>query len=133
MRWVQANLGLERIRANDWLFMAYHAFDYYMNEADFPSVETYQAAVLENIYACALAHEKKGEMNKLFPIFQFASGPDSLVAQEAPAGLVDRILDHLQESQRDDGGWDDEHGLTYWQPYFSTVILLALKRFGRLK
>jgi len=133
MRWVRANLGLEQIRANDWLFMAYHVFDYYMNEADFPSVETYQAAVLENIYACALAHEKKGEMNKLFPIFQFASGPDSLVAQEAPAGLVDRILDHLQESQRDDGGWDDEHGLTYWQPYFSTVILLALKRFGRLK
>jgi hypothetical protein len=87
---------------------------------------------LDNIYACALGHEKQGEMNKLFPFFQFAAGPESPVARDAPHGLVDRLLDHLGSSQREDGGWDDEHGLVYWQPYFSTVILLALKRFGRV-
>jgi hypothetical protein len=73
-----------------------------------------------------------GEMNKLFPFFQFANGPDSIVARNAPTGLVDHILDYLEGSQRDDGGWDDEHGLLYWQPYFSTIILLALKRFRRI-
>jgi hypothetical protein len=132
-QWVTENVGLEQIRANDWLFMAYHAFDYYMNVDDFPKVETYREAVLENLYACALAHEEAGDLHKLFPLFQFAQGPESVVAQHAPAGLIDRILNHLQSTQRDDGGWDDEHGLAYWQPYFSTVVLLALQRFGRLE
>ena len=130
--WVQANHSLEDIRENKWLFMAYHLFDYFFNEDDFPEMETYREATLENIYYTALEHEKKGETHKLFPFFQFASGPDSIVAQNAPAGLVNRILDHLESAQREDGGWDDEHGLVYWQPYFSTVILLALKRFGRI-
>ncbi len=131
-QWVLKNLGLDHIRANEWLFMAYHPFDYYMHVDDFPDVDAYRAATLENIYACALAHERKDELHKLFAIFQFAPGPDSPVAQHAPTGLIDRVLDHLQATQREDGGWDDEHGLAYWQPYFSTVVLLALQRFGRL-
>lgn len=130
--WVQKNLTLEDIRSNSWLFMSYHAHDYFMIEDDFPDIEEYRTATLENIYRTALAHEKIGEMDKLFPFFQFAAGPDSIVAKEAPEGLVDRLLDHLVSSHREDGGWDDEHGLAYWQPYFSTVILLALKRFGRI-
>lgn len=130
--WVTKNVSLETVRENNWLFMAYHPYDYFMNEDQFPDVEQYREATLENIFRTALDHEKKGEVHKLFPFFQFAEGPDSLVAREAPTGLVDRILDYLQESQREDGGWDDEHGLAYWQPYFSTVILLALKRFGRI-
>lgn len=130
--WVLKNLTLEDIRSNGWLFMAYHAFDYFMNEDDFPGVDEFRIATLENIYQTTLVHEEKGEMKKLFPFFQFATGPDSIVAKEAPDGLVDRLLDHLESTQREDGGWDDEHGLLYWQPYFSTIILLALKRFGRL-
>ncbi len=130
--WVLSNVSLETIRENNWLFMAYHYFDYFFNEDEFPEVDKYREATLENIFRTALDHEKKGEVHKLFPFFQFAGGPDSLAAREAPPGLVDRILDNLLESQRDDGGWDDEHGLAYWQPYFSTVILLALKRFGRI-
>ena len=112
--------------------MAYHAHDYFLNEDDFPQIGKYREATLENIYQTTLAHEKRGEMKKLFPFFQFATSPDSEVAQNAPDGLIDRILDHLENSQREDGGWDDEHGLPYWQPYFSTIILLALKRFGRI-
>ena len=130
--WVQGNLSLEDIRKNNWLFMAYHSFDYFFNEDDFPEVEIYREATLENIYHTAREHEKKGETHKLFPFFQFAAGPDSIVARNAPSGLVERFLDILQEAQREDGGWDDEHGLVYWQPYFSTIILLALKRFGRV-
>ena len=130
--WVQKNLTLEDIRSNSWLFMSYHAHDYFMNEDDFPDIEEYRAATLDNIFQTTLSHEKMGEMSKIFPFFQFAPGPDSIVAQEAPDGLVDRLLDHLESSQREDGGWDDEHGLPYWQPYFSTVVLLALKRFGRI-
>lgn len=131
--WVGENLSLEGVLGNKWLFMAYHAYDYFMNEGDFPEISKIRQAVLENIYQAALGHEERGELNKLFPFFQFATGPDSIVAQNAPPGLVDRILDHLEYSQREDGGWEDEHGLAYWQPYFSTLILLALKRFGRLK
>lgn len=131
--WVSNNHTLEKIRENNWLFMAYHAHDYFLNEGDFPDLDKYQSATLENIYTCALAHEERGEMNKLFPFFQFATGPETRVAKEAPSGLIDRFLDHLESTQRDDGGWDDEHGLPYWQPYFSTIILLALKRFDRLE
>jgi hypothetical protein len=112
--------------------MAYHPFDYFFNEDEFPEVEKYQEATLDNIYQTALAHENKGETHKLFPFFQFATSPDSVVARNAPEGLIGRILDVLEESQREDGGWEDEHGLAYWQPYFSTIILLALKRFGRI-
>lgn len=130
--WVMENLTLDKISSNNWLFMAYHAFDYYFNVKDFPDLEKYQAATLENIYTCTLGHEEQGEMNKLFPFFQFAGDLESPVVKEAPEGMVDQILDHLESSQREDGGWDDEHGLAYWQPYISTVILLALKRFGRL-
>lgn len=130
--WVLANLTLDSILANEWLYMAYHAFDYFMNEDDFPNIEAYRSATLENIYQTALAHEKRGEFHKLFPFFQFADGPESKVAKNAPAGLVDRLLHILESAQREDGGWEDEHGLDYWQPYFSTVILLALKRFGRI-
>ncbi len=130
--WVMENLTLEKISSNNWLFMAYHAYDYYFNVKDFPDLEKYQAATLENIYTCTLGHEEQGEMNMLFPFFQFAGDPDSPVIKEAPQGMVDQILDNMESSQREDGGWDDEHGLAYWQPYFSTVILLALKRFGRI-
>lgn len=130
--WVQKNLGLNDIRENNWLFMAYHAHDYFFNEETFPEIDLYQEATLENIYQTALMHEEQGETHKLFPFFQFAAGRESVVAQNAPDGLLDRILDHLENSQREDGGWDDEHNLDYWQPYFSTVILLALKRFGRV-
>jgi hypothetical protein len=130
--WVLENLTLEKIRSNNWLFMTYHAYDYFFNVDDFPQLEKYQTATMDNIYTCALGHEEQGEMNKLFPFFKYAADLESPVAKDAPAGLVDRILDHLGSSQREDGGWDDEHGLVYWQPYFSTIILLALKRFGRL-
>ena len=123
---------LDAISKTDWLFMAYYSFDYFMNIEDFDDVEKYREATALNINACALAHEKEGEFNKLFPLFQFVDGPNSRIIKHLDAGLVDRVLDYLENSQREDGGWEDEHGLKHWQPYLSTVILLALKRFGRV-
>ena len=30
-KWVEENLTVEKIKSNEWLFMAYHAHDYFMN------------------------------------------------------------------------------------------------------
>jgi hypothetical protein len=127
-RWVQANLTLEKVQANDWLFMAYHAHDYFMNVSDFPNLETYRKATLENIAALA----ERAPEKQYFVLFQFAPKPDSPVAQAVSQSVIERNLDYLASSQRDDGGWDDEHGLKYWQSYMSMVALLALKNYGRL-
>ena len=131
-KWVEVNLTLEKIRGNQWLFMAYHGYDYFMNIQEYTDLETFRGAVIKNILYCVQAHIDAGEISKTNAIFSFAPTPDSAVAKAAPPGLMDGILDRLTESQREDGGWDDEHGLAYWQPYFSTQVLLALKNFIRL-
>ena len=113
--------------------MAYHAFDYYMNVDDFPDVDALpRGHTGEYLRLRAGRTSRRVSCTSSSPSSSSRTGPDSVVAQHAPAGLIDRVLDHLQATQRDDGGWDDEHGLAYWQPYFSTVVLLALQRFGRL-
>ena len=130
--WVLQNLTPEKIRKNEWLFMAYHAHDYFMNVGDFANLEEHRQAAVDNIVQCALHHEQQREMNKLTALFMFAPIPATAVAKALPTGLIDRILDDVTSSQREDGGWDDEHGLAYWQPYFSTLALLALKNYNRL-
>ena len=127
-RWVQANLSLERVRDNDWLFMAYHAYDYFMNVRDFPDLEEYQFATVQNIVDCAMHAPEK----QYYSLFAFAPTPESPVARALPDGLLDRFLDYLRESQRDDGGWSDEHGLPQWMPIVTIGVLHTLKRYGRL-
>ncbi|GIK66964.1 MAG: hypothetical protein BroJett018_47580 [Chloroflexota bacterium] len=127
-QWVLENLTLEKIRANEWLFMAYHAHDYFMNVTDFPNLTELRQATIENIITCAEAAPEK----QYFVLFQFAPTPDAPIASHLPEALVKRNLDYLMEAQRDDGGWDDEHGLRHWQPYMSMVALCALKNWGRL-
>lgn len=127
-RWVQANLTLEKIRANDWLFMCYHAHDYFMNVYDFPDIAAHREATLQNIINLAARAPEK----QYYVLFSFAPTPDSPVAKAMPPDIIKRNLDYLAGSQRDDGGWDDENGLPQWQPYATIVTLLALQRFGRL-
>jgi hypothetical protein len=127
-RWVQANQSLEKIRSNAWLFMAYHAYDYFMNVTDFPDAAAYRQATLENIVDCA----SKAPEKQYYSLFAFAPTPDSPVAQALPDGLLARALDYLQATQRDDGGWDDEHGMAHWQPSVTLGVLTTLKRYGRL-
>ena len=103
-----------------------------MNVQDFPDVEQYRQATIDAIVRCAERNRKNGKKNQYFVLFQFATSPDTEVAQAMPHSLLEYHLDHLTSSQREDGGWDDENGLKHWQPYFSTVVLLALKNFNRL-
>ena len=131
-QWVEKNLTLEKIDANDWLFMAYHAHDYFMNVVEYPNLDEHRQAVINNIVKCAKQQAAKGETKKYYTLFMFATSPEGEVAQAMPGGLVAEYLEHLETSQRDDGGWDDEHGLAHWQPYSSIITLLALKNFNRL-
>ena len=91
--WVEKNLTLESIRATDWLFMNYHAHDYFFQVDDFPAVEELREATIANILRCAEA---------------------------APVG------------QQEDGGWQDEHGLTQRWPWTTICSLLTLRAYGRL-
>ena len=131
-QWVSQNLTLDQIRGNKWLFMAYHAYDYFMNVRTFPNLEEHRQAVLKNIRACAEEQARKNESKKYYTLFSFAPSPASEVAQAIPMNLIEQYLDHIEASQREDGGWDDEHDLPYWQPYASIMSLLALKNFNRL-
>jgi hypothetical protein len=126
--YAEKHLTLDRIAANDWQFMAYHAHDYYMHTPDFPDVEKYRVAVIENIRACA----QNAPEAQYFQFFSFAPTPDAPVAQAMP-DIVSRNLDYLAEAQRDDGHWDDEHGLTHWWPYTTILALRALTRHGRVR
>ncbi len=126
--WAQANHSLEAIRANDWLFMTYHAFDYFMHIDDFPRLAEFRQATLDHTLALAeaLAPERH------YTLFFFAPRPESEVARALPPPTLGRCLDHLATSQREDGGWADEHDLPWWQPVTTVNVLVALRRFGRL-
>jgi hypothetical protein len=123
--WVKANHTLESIRANEWLFMAYHAFDYFMNVDGFPEE---RAATIENIVTCA----EKAPEKQSYVLFRFAPKPDSVIAQAVSDAVIQRNLDSLQSSQRDDGGWSDEHDMLVWQPMVTIQVLYTLKQYGRL-
>lgn len=127
-KWAQTNLTTEKILANDWLFMAYHAHDYYFGIKDFPELDVYRHATLDNIVALAAKAPEKQYPS----VFQFASSPDTPVARALPANVLKRCLDYLQDTQQEDGRWLDEHNLAHWQPYVTILVLSALKRYGRL-
>lgn len=126
-QWVLANVTPETIRANEWLFMTYHAQDYFMNVSDFPNVAAYRMATLDNIMACA----EKAPDKQYNEFFRFAPFPDSPVAKAAPH-LVSKCLDALENTQQEAGCWYDEHGLPQWYPMVTMRVLLTLRRYGRL-
>ena len=127
-RWVMANLSLESIRANEWLFMAYHAHDFFFAIDDFPQLEAHRRATIDNIAACAATMPEE----QCDSIFAFAPRPDSMIAKALPPGLLAGCLDHVATSQREDGGWRDQHDLPQWYPMTTINALLALRRYGRL-
>lgn len=127
-QWASDHLNVAQIEENEWLFMAYHAFDYYVNTPATPEHAQHRDAAIANIVACA----SKAEPKQYSSYFSFAAAPDSPVAQATPPELVNKFLDHLASSQREDGGWDDEHGLKHWQAYMTTVVLNTLRNYGRL-
>lgn len=127
-KWVQANVTLESIHENEWLFMAYHQLDYFFHVQDFPDGDIYRVATIGNIIACAEAMPEK----QYYVLLQFAPRPDSVLSIELPDRLIERSLDYVMATQQDDGHWNDEHGLAQWFPYTTITVLNALKHYGRL-
>lgn len=126
-RWALANHTPASIRENEWLFMAYHAFDFFFAVDDLPKLADYQGATVDNIVACAIAAPE----NQYDSLFAFAPAPDSMIARALPDGLLDRCLDSLVNAQQDEGHWLDQHNLPQWYPMTTINVLLALKRYGR--
>ncbi|MBI3960101.1 MAG: hypothetical protein HY328_14910 [Chloroflexi bacterium] len=127
-RWVEKNLTLETIRATDWLFMNYHAYDYFMQVDDFPDVERLREATIANILRCAEA----APPGQHTVFFDFAPTPHSPVALAADDGLIERCLATVANGQQEDGGWRDEHNLPQWRPWTTICSLLTLRAYGRI-
>lgn len=127
--WAQRHLTPDAIRKVDWLFMNYHAHDYFFNIESYPDLEAHRQATVETIIATA----REAPEAQYPVIFNFCSQPDAPVTQALPADLVNQALDYLVENQQADGGWHDEHGLAQWWPYTTITSLVVLHRFGRLK
>ena len=126
-KWALANHTPESIRENQWLFMAYHVFDFFFAVDNLPGLAGFQQATVENIVACAIAAPK----NQYDSLFAFAPTPDSMIAGALPDGLLDRCLDSLSDAQQDEGHWLDQHNLPQWYTMTTINVLLALKRYGR--
>ena len=127
-RWVSKNLNIDKVLSNNWLFMAYHAFDYYTNIGENEVTIGAESAVAKNIIQCV----ENAKESQYHTLFHFIKSPDDKLAKVIPNSYIDKFLDHLQAAQREDGGWNDEHGLEYWQPYITIEILCALRNFGRI-
>ena len=125
--WALQNLNEDKIRANDWLFMAYHASDFYFAVDEFPDLPRLRNAAIDNIVACAEAMPAAQHHS----LFAFAPTPDSRVAKALPPGLLNRCLDSLAQGQQPDGHWLDQHNLPQWYPATTINALLALRRYGR--
>ena len=125
--WAAANHSLDSIRENQWLFMAYHAFDFFFAIDAFPELDSYRQATVDNIVALAKALPDE----QVHSLFAFAPTPDSLVAQAMPPSLISRCLDLLETSQQPDGHWLDQHNLPQWYTMTTINNLLALRRYGR--
>ncbi len=89
--WVQQNRTVAHILANEWLFMAYHAYDYFIYVNDFPDLDAHRQATIDNIVACATALPEE----QIYSLFVFAPTPESPLAQALPEGFVGRCLDYL--------------------------------------
>lgn len=126
-RWAIARHSLESVRANEWLFMVYHAVDYFFAVDDFPRLDDFRRATIENVITCA----EKAPENQYDSLFAFAPEPNSTIAKALPAGLISRFLDHLESAQREDGSWVDQHNLPQWYAMTTINVLLALRRYGR--
>lgn len=127
-QWAQINLTPEKILANEWLFAAFHAYDYCFGVSDFPDSERCRAATIQNIADCAAKMPDKQH----YELLQLAPSPDTLLARALPPALIERSLNYVADTQRDDGGWNDEHNLPRWHPWVTITNLLALRNYGRI-
>ncbi len=126
--WVQGRVTPQAIQATEWLFMAYHPYDYFFADDDFPAVQEYQEATVQTILRLA----ERAPDDQIYTFFSFAPAPHSPVALAADQSLIDHCLHSLETTQQPDGGWTDQHGLAQWRPWVTICNLLALRAYGRL-
>ncbi len=129
-QWVVRHVTPDSIRANEWLFMAYHAYDYFMHVDAVPggtALSDYRAAAVENIVTLA----QQAPPEQFYSLLRFIPAPESPVAKALPPAFLAHVLDTLQAGQQQDGGWHDQHGLPQWYPYVTMQVLRGLRRFGR--
>ncbi len=126
-RWVESNAPPASIGTQAWLFMLYHAYDYFWHVGDVPGAEEARRFLVDKAVELAKAAPEK----QWYVLFQLAPAPDRGLTWHIPIELLTRNLDYLERSQREDGGWDDEHGISRWQPYVTMLVLSVLRNFGR--
>jgi hypothetical protein len=125
--WVQNNRTVEHIQQEEWLFMLYHAYDYFFSDHDFPDGEAHCEATIQRIIELIQAAPKE----QYSSIIMFAPNPQSEIAKRIP-DIVQEALNIIESQQQDDGCWHDEHNLPQWFPMTSINNLLVLRRYGRL-
>ncbi len=124
--WADTHLTETHIAQNDWLFMAYHGFDYYFGiVTDHPERDQ---AVAANIRQCAASAKPE----QYYQIFRYVPNPDWNDSIHIPDGVMNRMLDHLETAQQPDGSWHDEHVLPQWYPYTTILVLYGLLKHGRV-
>lgn len=126
--WVQANLTLEAIRREEWIFMLYHAHDYFLHVEDFPEIATFREATIRRIVELADSAPEA----RVYHIAHYAPSPTTPIARFLPPSTLERTLAVLATRQCEDGGWDDEHGLPHWRPYVTLLVLNMLRNFGQI-
>lgn len=124
--WVQKNRTIEHIQSEEWLFMLYHAYDYFMNDLDFPHGTAHREATIARIIELI----KSAPEEQYGSIFMFAPQPDSEIAKRIPE-IIQQALDVIESQQEEDGSWHDQHNLAQWFPMTTINNLLTLKRYGR--
>lgn len=124
-RWVENNLTVETIEAIDWLFMNYHAYDYFVQVEDGSPDEPEIAVTIANILRCA----ETAPAGQHFVFFDFAPTPHSPVALAADGALIERCLATVANGQQEDGGWWDEHHLPQWRSWTTICNLLTLRAY----
>jgi hypothetical protein len=125
--WVRENLTPDKIRSNEWLFMAYHAIDFFFVVSEDPEFEPHREATIENVLLLA-ENAPKRQYYSLLPFIV----PNSPIAEALPKQLIDKYLTYLEQAQQDDGSWLDQHDLPHWYPAITINVLLGLKRYNRV-
>jgi hypothetical protein len=134
--WPPAGLSLEDLRSLDaesWRYRLYHYAEYFLHVPDAhlpaappsPAPSEWRAAVVA----------KTVELARLQPDAECAVGWGSaphLGAGAMPGELVARRVAALAAGQRDDGGWEDAHGLAQWRPLSTIRALKVLRDHGGL-
>lgn len=125
--WAKTNLTPEKIRANEWLFMAYHTIDFCFVVSDDSDFDEHRQATIDNLIQCA----EKAPENQYYSLLPFVV-PNTPLADIFPQAMLSRYLDYLETAQQDNGCWLDQHDLPQWYPAITINVLLGLRRHGRL-